>query len=159
MIIVADSAPLHYLVLLDLQDLLPQLYGDVLVPTAVVSELSSAGAPKKVREWLGAVPAWLQIKSVPPEHTAMVSDELDPGEREAIALARIVSANLLLIDESDGRREARRLSLHVTGTLGVLRAAAELALIDVPVVVGDLRTTNFYFDENLIRSTFGEWLG
>jgi hypothetical protein len=49
-IIVADSAPLHYLVLLDLQDLLPQLYGDVLVPTAVVSELSSAGAPKKVRE-------------------------------------------------------------------------------------------------------------
>jgi predicted nucleic acid-binding protein len=89
----------------------------------------------------------------------MVSDELDPGEREAIALARIVSANLLLIDESDGRREARRLSLHVTGTLGVLRAAAELALIDVPVVVGDLRTTNFYFDENLIRSTFGEWLG
>jgi predicted nucleic acid-binding protein len=158
-IIVADSAPLHYLLLLDLQDLLPQLYGDVLVPTAVVSELSSAGAPKKVREWLSAVPVWLQIKSVPPEHTAMVSDELDPGEREAIALARIVSADLLLIDESDGRREARRLSLHVTGTLGVLRAAAELALIDVPVVVGNLRTTNFYFDENLIRSTFGEWLG
>ena len=89
----------------------------------------------------------------------MVSDELDPGEREAIALARFVYADLLLIDESDGRREARRLSLRVTGTLGVLRAAAERALIEVPVVVENLRTTNFYLDENLIRSTFGEWLG
>ena len=159
MIIVADSAPLHYLILLDLPDLLPQLYGDVLVPTAVVRELSGGGAPKKVREWLGAVPVWLQIKSVAPEHTAIVSDELDPGEREAIALARLVYADLLLIDESDGRKEARRLSLKVTGTLGVLRAAAERALIEVPVVVANLRATNFYLDESLIRSAFGKWLG
>lgn len=158
MIVVADSAPLHYLVLLDLPDLLPQLYGEVLVPKAVVGELSNPGAPNKVRDWLGAVPAWLRIESIAPEHTAMVSDQLDPGEREAIALARIVRADLLLIDESDGRREARRLSLHVTGTLGVLRAAAERALIEVPVVVANLRATNFYLDENLIRSAFGEWL-
>ena len=79
MIIVADSAPLHYLILLDLPDLLHQLYGDVLVPTAVVSELSSVGAPEKVRDWLGAVPVWLQIQSVASEYTEMVSDELDPG--------------------------------------------------------------------------------
>ncbi|HYL76116.1 MAG TPA: DUF3368 domain-containing protein [Bryobacteraceae bacterium] len=158
MIVVADSAPLHYLILLDLTDLLPQLYGDVLVPTAVAGELSSPGAPNKVREWLSAAPVWLRIESIAPEHTAMVSDQLDPGEREAIALARIVHADLLLIDESDGRREARRLSLQVTGTLGVLRVAAERALIEVPVVVANLRATNFYLDENLIRSALGEWL-
>jgi predicted nucleic acid-binding protein len=158
-IVVADSAPLHYLILLDLPDLLPKLYGDVLVPTAVARELSSAGAPKKVRDWLGAVPVWLQIRSVASQYTEMVSDELDPGEREAIALARIVHADLLLIDESDGRREARRLSLRVTGTLGVLRTAAERSLIEVPVVVANLRATNFYLDESLLRAAFGEWLG
>ena len=158
MIVVADSAPLHYLILLDLADLLPQLYGDVLVPTAVVSELSTAGAPAKVREWLDDAPVWLRIESVASERTNMASDELDPGEREAIALAQIVHADLLLIDDAEGRMEARRLSLRVTGTLGVLRAAAERNLIDVPSVVANLIATNFYLDENLVRSVFGEWL-
>jgi predicted nucleic acid-binding protein len=51
-IVVADSAPLHYLILLDLADLLPKLYGEVLIPSAVVNELSSDGTPAKVRGWL-----------------------------------------------------------------------------------------------------------
>jgi predicted nucleic acid-binding protein len=157
-IVVADSAPLHYLILLDLSDLLPQLYGDVLIPSAVVNELSCAGAPDKVREWLVAAPAWLRIESVAPGRTSMISDALDPGEREAIALAQIVHADLLLIDDSDGRSEARRLNLRVTGTLGVLRVAAERKLIDVQVVVANLKATNFYVDDDLIRLVFGKWL-
>jgi hypothetical protein len=50
-IVVADSAPLHYRILLDLADLLPKLYGEVLIPSAVVNE-SSDGTPIKVRAWL-----------------------------------------------------------------------------------------------------------
>jgi hypothetical protein len=47
----------------------------------------------------------------------------------------------------------------VTGTLGVLRVAAEWKLIDVNVVVRNLQATNFYVDDNLIRLVFGKWLG
>jgi hypothetical protein len=86
-------------------------------------------------------------------------DSLGTGEREAIALAQILHADLLLIDDSDGRFEARRLGLRVTGTLGVPRVAAELRLIDVYAVVRSLRATNFYVDDNLIRLVFGKWLG
>jgi predicted nucleic acid-binding protein len=46
----------------------------------------------------------------------------------------------------------------VTGTLGVLRAAAERGMIDVPEVLTRLRETSFYVDDKLIRSIFGEWL-
>jgi predicted nucleic acid-binding protein len=134
-IVVADSAPLHYLILLDLTDLLPKLYGDVLIPLAVANELTSAGAPAKVRWWLAAPPVWLRIEPISPERVRIVSEALDPGEREAIALAQVVHADLLLIDDSEGRSEARRLGLRVTGTLGVLRVAAERKLIDVNVVV------------------------
>lgn len=159
MIVVADSAPLHYLILLDLADLLPKLYGEVLIPSAVVSELSSGGAPAKVRGWLAVAPVWLQIEPVRPEESSRVSDALGAGEREAIALAQVVHADLLLIDDSDGRFEARRRGLRVTGTLGVLRVAAEWKLVDVNAVVRNLRATNFYVDENLIRLVFGKWLG
>ena len=65
--------------------------------------------------------------------------ELDLGERAAIALAASVHADLLLIDDAAGRAEAKRRNLRATGTLGVLRAAAELGLIDVPNVVSRLK--------------------
>ena len=52
MIVVADSGPLHYLVLLEHIDLLRRFYGQVLVPDLVASELTTAGAPDIVRKWM-----------------------------------------------------------------------------------------------------------
>ena len=51
----------------------------------------------------------------------MITDDLDLGERAAIALAETMHADLLSIDEAGGRAEAKRRQLRVTGTLGVLR--------------------------------------
>jgi hypothetical protein len=52
MIVVADSGPLHDLILLEQVDLLRRFYGQVLVPDAVANELSVADAPGVVREWM-----------------------------------------------------------------------------------------------------------
>ena len=57
MIVVADSGPLHYLILLDHTELLRRFYGRVVVPDAVASELSSAGAPLIVRDWIERRPS------------------------------------------------------------------------------------------------------
>jgi predicted nucleic acid-binding protein len=46
----------------------------------------------------------------------------------------------------------------VTGTLGVLRAAAERGLVNVPELVARLKATTFYADEALIKSAFDQWL-
>ena len=46
----------------------------------------------------------------------------------------------------------------MTGTIVVLRLAAERELIDVPLVVARFRETGFYLDEALIRVAFGRWL-
>jgi predicted nucleic acid-binding protein len=158
MIVVADSGPLHYLILLDQTELLPRFYGQVIVPEAVLRELTSGRTPQPVREWLSKPPSWLRVQAVPSSQLELVTDDLDLGEREAIVLAHLLRADLLLIDEISGRAEARRWNLRVTGTLGILRTAAENDLIDVPRVLARLRDTNFYVNEDLIRSIFGSWL-
>lgn len=159
MIVVADSGPLHYLILLDQTELLARFYGQVIVPEAVLRELTSGRTPQPVREWLSKPPSWLRVQAVPSSQLELITDDLDLGEREAIVLAHLLRADLLLIDEISGRAEARRRNLRVTGTLGILRIAAENQLIDVPQVLTRLRDTNFYVNEDLIRSIFGRWLG
>ena len=158
MIVVADTGPLHYLILLEHTDLLPRFYGEVLVPDAVAAELTRSSAPDAVRHWMSRPPEWLRVVPVDRENVEQVTDELDLGERAAIALATAVHADLLLIDDAEGRAEARRRHLRVTGTLGVLRAAAELGLVNVADVLVRLKGTSFYVDDTLLTSTFGPWL-
>lgn len=158
MIVVADSSPLHYLILIRQAELLRQLYGVVAVPDIVARELRAARSPREVSAWLSSPPSWLRVVEVSNERIASVSEELDLGERAAIALAETMSADLLLIDETAGRSEARRRNLRVTGTLGVLRVGAEAGLLDVRDALSRLEQTNFYVSKALLREVFGRWL-
>jgi predicted nucleic acid-binding protein len=73
------------------------------------------------------------------------------GEREAIVLASELSADALLMDDRDGRREAEKRSLAVLGTLRVLADAAEHGLLNLRVTLDRLRQTNFRADEQLMQ--------
>lgn len=158
MIVVADSGPLHYLILLEHIELLRRFYGEVLVPEPVANELSAASAPAAVREWITKPPNWVDVRPVTPDAVSMITDDLDLGERAAIALAETVHADLLLIDEAAGRAEAKRRRLRVTGTLGVLRSGAEQGLVNVPELLERLKATSFYLDETLLIAVFDRWL-
>lgn len=159
MIVVADSGPPHYLILLGHIELLHRFYGKVAIPEAVANELRAAGSPAAVSNWIARPPEWVVVTPVPWQHIESISDDLDLGERAAIALAGTIRADLLLIDDAAGRVEATRRNLRVTGTLGVLRAGAEQGIIDVPDTVSKLRATSFYVDDALINTIFSRWLG
>lgn len=85
----ADSRPAHYLILLEQVELLRRFGGQVVVPEAVASEFSIAGAPRVVRDWITALPSWVEIRP-------RVTDDLDLGERAAIALAETMRADRLV---------------------------------------------------------------
>ena len=127
MIVVADTTPLNYLILIGEIEVLPRLYGRVVIPPAVHEELAHSRAPASVRAWIGQQPDWLEILSPAPVVDAALAG-LDAGEREAIALAGQLSLSSdsiqLIVDELLGRREAERRGLPVIGTIGVLREAA-----------------------------------
>ena len=111
-----------------------------------------------VRSWIARPPEWVVVTAVREEQIKSITDDLDLGERAAIALAEMMKADLLLIDDAAGRAEAKRRNLRVTGTLGVLRAAAEQGIVDVPDMLSKLRATSFYADDTLLNSIFDRWL-
>jgi predicted nucleic acid-binding protein len=75
MIVVADSGPLHYLILLDHAELLHRFYDEVVVPDAVANELTSSSAPSAVREWISRAPPWLSVVPVKADQLQEVTDE------------------------------------------------------------------------------------
>lgn len=157
MIVVADTSPLRYLILIDHMHVLPALFGEVFVPPAVVSELSTERTPEEVRRWLANKPTWLRVQS-PREALIQLRDVIDEGEREALSLAVEMKA-VLLIDDRHGRREAERLNCLVTGTLGVLSEAAAEGLADLQSALDRLQATNFRADHRLIAQILSKTRG
>jgi predicted nucleic acid-binding protein len=140
MVVVADTSPITYLVLIGHIDLLPRLYVRILIPPAVLEELEHPSAPQPVRDWASQTPPWLEVRS--PER-AVAFPHLDLGESQAIALATEMRAEVLLIDEQAGRQEAARHGLRVAGTLAVLDEADQAGLIDFEEAIARLRQTSF----------------
>jgi predicted nucleic acid-binding protein len=50
--VVADTAPLSYLVLISTVEILPRLYERVWIPGVVRDELAHPNAPQQVRDWI-----------------------------------------------------------------------------------------------------------
>jgi predicted nucleic acid-binding protein len=154
MIVVADTSPLNYLLLIDAIELLPSLYEHVLIPQEVHNELLQPKTPAKVRTWASSLPAWCEVRSIVSAPDAGLA-ELDPGERDAIQLALDTGIDILLIDESVGRREALRRNLLVTGTVAILEKGAQRGLIDFHVALSRLDQTTFRLSAR-VRSEFIE---
>jgi predicted nucleic acid-binding protein len=146
-LVVADTGPIHYLVLVDAIDVLPRIYDRVVIPKTVLDELVHPHAPEAVRIWSAAVPAWMEVREASFIH---LSAALDPGEVDAISLAKELKADYVLLDDRDARREAVRHGLAIAGTIGVLERAAERRLLRLSDVLPKLLATNFRVDRQLI---------
>jgi predicted nucleic acid-binding protein len=154
MIVVADTSPLNYLVIIGYDHLLPKLFGAILVPPAVFEELNHPDAPERVRRWIDALPEWVHIQAA--IGIVLPIENLGKGETEGIALAVELRADLILIDDSDARQEAAKRNLTVTGTLGVLRLAALQRIVDLPEAIAKLRSSNFFVSPRLVDDLLAE---
>jgi predicted nucleic acid-binding protein len=148
MIVIADTGPLNYLLLIGHIELLPVLFERVVIPDAVHMELQHSKAPELVRSWITSPPAWLEVRSVGQAYD-IAMPHLDEGEREAILLARELGIAILLMDDLEGRSAARSQHLQVIGTLGVLQRASEKALINFKDALEKLDNTGFYISASL----------
>ena len=147
--VVSNTSPLNYLVLIDQIHILSALYGRVFIPQSVFEELKAPETPEVVRSWIANPPRWLEIESAVTVADSNL-DALHQGERAAIALAQHLRADALIIDERRGRQEAETRGLIVIGTLGVLAAAHERGLVKLAEAIARLRQTNFHASPKLL---------
>jgi predicted nucleic acid-binding protein len=154
MIVIADTSPINYLLLIDQIDLLPRLFQKIIIPEVVRDEMIAPGAPLVLQKWIANPPSWLTIQAV------SVIDEtlsaLDPGEQAAITLAQTLSADLLIIDERLGRKIASDRGLAVIGTLGILDDVATQGFIDLLETIAQLQKTNFRVSRRIIQALLPE---
>lgn len=148
MIVVSDTTPINILAQIGLLDLLPSLFGSVIITPAVVAELSHANTPAAVRAFLETLPSWVSVQA--PEKLLDTRLPRGPGEKEAISLAMELHADFLLADDWRARQAAKRLGLTVMGTVGLLGQAAKRGLIDLDEAVAKLQSTNFHLTDELL---------
>jgi len=136
MIVVSDTSPILSLALIGQLELLHDLYGTIVIPKAVRSEIATdqSGAREVSQaEWIIARPI------APDVVLKLLLREVDRGEAEAIGLAVQLNADVLLIDERKARHLAAYLELGVVGLLDVLQEAKQRHLItSVKPILDDL---------------------
>jgi predicted nucleic acid-binding protein len=148
-LVIADTGPVNYLILIGHIDLLPRLFDKVILPAAVRDELMNIAAPREVQSWAADPPAWAEILETQGVTRGFV--RLGAGEAAVIALAESLHADLLLIDERKGAKAARSQGFRVTGTLGLLEMAAQAGLVDFGQAAERLRRTTFRSPDALIQ--------
>lgn len=123
MIVVCDMGPLHYLVLLGADHVLPQLFTRVLAPPVVLVEMNRPETPEPVRRWAGAPPQWLEVKQpVHIEDMPALGSKGTRGDadRAVISLACEEGADSVLMDGMKARREAKKRGFEPLWLLQVL---------------------------------------
>lgn len=134
---IADTSCLIVLTRLNAIPVLQSLYGQIYITEEVASEFGES------------LPDWIKVEMVKDKrYYQILSAMLDPGEASAIALALEMKNVLLIVDEFKGRREAKRLGIEITGTLGVLVKAKQKGLIkELKPVLNQLHLAGFWISE------------
>ncbi len=148
MIVISDTTAISNLIQINELELLKKLYKRILIPSAVFDELMILeNSEPRIKAILHK--DWIEIQTVKSSFLLTeIELSLDKGEAEAIALAIEIKADLLMIDEKEGRKVAEEKGVPIIGTMGVLLNAKQLGLISsVQEKMDELRQIGFWISD------------
>lgn len=153
MIAVSNTSPLTNLAAIDQFDLLQQLFSTLHIAEGVWAELNANGKARpgsrevQTADWIIQHTITLQTP------LAELRTRLDRGEAESIVLALKLQADLILLDENEGRQVAQQLGLRPIGVLGILLRAKSRGLIDAvqPELDALRQQAKFYLSDTLYK--------
>lgn len=155
MIVVSDTTTITNLIHIDKLLLLRELYVEVIIPKEVYDELCKLSNQKLEID----AHDWILVESISDFSVyEEIIEELDKGEAEAISLALERNADLLIIDESAGRKIAQSYGLRIIGLLGVLIASKQRGLIPLlkPSLEKLISEFGFRIHPNLVSRVLGQ---
>jgi hypothetical protein len=153
--IVSNSTPLIAFAKIKRFHLLRELFNQIHIPAAVYDEVVNAGysragaAEVENSDWIFCH----QVKNI--DLVSFLRISLDAGEAEAIALAKESKADLLLIDDSDGRNIAGSVDLNLTGTVGILLRYYQGCPDDFKEALDELLMHGFRLNDQVYQKIIG----
>lgn len=151
-IVVSDTTAITHLAKIGALDLLRKLYVEILIPEAVLSELSKVKTTQP-----GALQVlnskWIKVVKIKNQNiVSKLTKHLDIGESEAIALSIELQSDVLIIDEVAGRNIAKKLGRNIIGMVGVLLEAKKKGYIQsIKPYLDKLRATGFLLGEDIYQ--------
>ena len=127
MIVVSDTTPLISLLKIKRIGLLEKLFGEVVIPQAVFTELTVDIRFDEEAEVIKNE-KFISVKEVSNMASVNIlkrATGLDQGESEALVLSDEIQADILLMDEAKGRKISDQMGIHIMGTIGILMVAYE----------------------------------
>jgi len=146
-VVIVNSTPIIALLDIGHIDILKALYDEVVIPEAVRNEVTV-----KNEHILDSI-AWIKVKAIKniAAKDAFISS-LHDGEVEVMILAKELSSDLIIIDDSLARRHAKHQGLTITGTVGVILRAKNSGIIDsVKPLLDGLVNSDFYISESVVN--------
>jgi predicted nucleic acid-binding protein len=149
--VICNTSPLLYLHQVSCLELLAKLYGRIIVPPAVESELS-VGRERGVNVPVISELNWIMSRTPAARNVLSAVMDLGPGEAEVLALGLEMRDSLLILDDRLARRIARLNGLRVTGTLGILVRAKKAGLVSaIAPILEKLRATSLWLSPELLQ--------
>jgi len=146
--VIVNTSPLIALDRIGRLGLLRQLFVNIVRPQAVLDELLAGRHRHEGSKELYDA-EW--ISTEPNPHGMNLRKELGAGETAVIILAMNTQADLVLLDDLQARIVAVGVGLQVAGTLGLVQAACDAALIpDAKVVFNELQRCGFRMPHHLL---------
>ena len=119
--VIADASALICLGWVEQLQILPALFGRIVVPPAVAAEATHRGP---------ALPAWVDVRPAGrPLDDRVAAAHLGAGETEVLCLGLELEGTWLILDDAKARALARQLGLRMLGTAAVLVEAKRAGLI------------------------------
>jgi predicted nucleic acid-binding protein len=128
MIVISNASPLVALSRIYRLDLFQQLFGTLLIPPSVNTEVVTyCPNARQKRHLEAALDTFIITRE--PQHHQIFSRQIGEGERGVLNLALDLTPNIVLLDDRKARNEARELGLFPTFTSDVLKEAEAQGLI------------------------------
>ncbi len=142
-VLIVDASPFIGLAKIGREDLLTLYSCPVLLPETVVREIEAG--PRGDAARLALSHPWVQRWPDGVPSPALLGMRLDAGERAVLSLGLAHPGALLILDDGDGRRASRALSLPFTGTVGIaLQARQTGRLAALAPLLRDLQNVGLY---------------
>lgn len=155
-LVVSDTSPLLNLALIERLDLLESQFSGITIPNQVWNELTDGEAGLEALRDLRDTEFLTVVQVEQSDLFIEIFHELDRGETAAICHAIEHDADLVLLDEKDGRRVARRHDLTVTGVIGILLRGAKTGDVELAEELDALREAGFWISDALYSEILSE---